>query len=126
MEFDIVHIGDVVVFRLKGDFTSSSGIRQLFLNLIEKDYKKFLFDMGSLRIINSIGLTTLLEFQRIAESNGGGIRICSMNKSLRQIFRSAKTEDAFRIHDDEETALVELIGIISVKTPYLSTSRYLN
>ena len=126
MEIDISRIGDVVVLRMAGEFRTRSDIAAVFWAHLQNSVSRFVLNFDKVRTINSIGFQTLLELQRLAEASGGGVRICGLSDELRKTFRTTQMEEVFSIMQDEESALVDFLGILPVKGSSTSSGRYVN
>ena len=77
-------------------------------------------------MINSVGLSTLMEFNRLAEASGGAIILFGLCPEVYKIFKSTRLDEIFTISEDEDLALSSLIQGLPVLDSHSTTSRYRN
>jgi len=126
MEISVTRIADVVLLRLVGDFKARKEFAAIFWSHFHRGRSKFLLNFDGVRAINSHGLQALLEFNRLAEAAGGALRLCGVSDGLTKVFKAARVIEVFAIREDEDTALVELLGGLPTDSDISTISRYRN
>jgi len=126
MEVASVLVGDVVLLKPEGALTSRSELAKVLWNHLHKGRSKFVINFENVRAINSVGLSTLLEFKRLAESSGGEIKICGMRENIRRVFKVAQLSEVFASYDEEDMALAGFIKGLPLVRAESSVSRYRN
>lgn len=126
MEVNSVLVGDVVLCKPEGELTSRSELASVLWNHLHKGRNKFIINFEKVRAINSVGLSTLLEFKRLAEASGGEIKICGMCDNISRVFKASQLSEVFANYDDEELALAGFIKGLPLVRAESSVSRYRN
>lgn len=126
MEVNSNTVGDVVVFKLVGELTNRNELATHFWSHLHKGNSKFVINCTQLRLINSAGLSALIEFNRLAEASGGAIVLFGMSAEVLKMFKSTRLDEIFTISDDEELALSSLIQGLPVLDSNSTVSRYRN
>jgi anti-sigma B factor antagonist len=65
---------------------------------------RLIVDFKNTRYISSHGLRVLLEAQKQARENGGGLKLCSLSPRLIEIFEMAGFDRVFEIFETAEQA----------------------
>lgn len=126
MEIATVIIGDVVVLKLSGELRSRDDVAIQFQSFLYTGRNKFIINFENVRAINSIGLSTLLEFKHLAEAAGGSIMLCLLRDELKRMLNVTRLDEVFTIFDDEEMALSGFIKGLPKITRESAISRYRN
>jgi len=126
MEVISVVIGDVVVFKLNGDLRSRDDITGQFQSYLYTGKSKFIINFANVRSVNSIGLSTLLEFKQLAEAAGGSILLCVLKDEVKRVMNVTRLDEIFSIFDDEDTALAGFIKGLPLIKRESTLSRRLN
>ena len=126
MEVASVIIGDVVVIKLSGELRSRDDIAGQFQNYLFTGRNKFIINFANVRAVNSIGLSTLLEFKHLAEAAGGSILFCALRDEVRRVMKVTRLEEIFTIYDDEDTALAGFIKGLPLIRRESAISRHRN
>ena len=126
MEVASILVGDVVLVKLEGELTSRREVASVFWRYLHKGTSKFVVSFENVRAVNSVGLSTLLEFKRLAEASGGAIKICKMSDDLKRVFSVALLTEVFTFYDDEDLALAGFIKGLPHISADSSVSRYRN
>jgi anti-sigma B factor antagonist len=126
MEVISVVIGDVVVIKLNGDLRSRDDITGQFQSYLYTGKSKFIINFANVRSVNSIGLSTLLEFKHLAESAGGSIILCMLKDEVKRVLNVTRLDEIFSIFDDEDTALAGFIKGLPLMKRESAISRHLN
>jgi anti-sigma B factor antagonist len=64
-----------------------------------------LMNFEQVTYLSSAVLTELLRIKEVAESHGGGLRLCALNDDIRKIFEITNLDKVFVMYDDAPTAL---------------------
>jgi len=70
-----------------------------------EEYSKAIFDMSSVKFVDSSGLGALLSCLRVLEKKHGELRLCGLNKPVRALFELVRMHRIFDIYNDREEAL---------------------
>jgi anti-anti-sigma factor len=119
-------IGDVVLLKPQGELTSRGKVAGAFWSYLHRGTSKFVVSFENVRAINSVGLSTLLEFKRLAEASGGQIKLCRVSENLKKVFRVAQLSEVFSFYDDEDVALAGFIKGLPLMSADSSISRHRN
>ena len=84
---------------------SDVSIRDVLDQLREQGAKKILLDMTKLDFISSAGLRVLLATAQELKQDGGDLRVCSLNESVKEVFDLSGFSDLLMVLDDETEAL---------------------
>jgi anti-anti-sigma factor len=102
--------GPVAVLEVAGYINNEGGeaIAKEAARLLEAGQKALLFDLHATRIINSIGISLLLEvLERIIEVHGT-LAFCCLSSSIAKTFQIMGLTQYAKIYPDREAALSEL------------------
>jgi anti-sigma B factor antagonist len=96
----------VTVVRFEGNLDTNTApeAEQRFNDLISAGANKLVADFGSLEYISSAGLRVLLATAKKLGSRGG-LRICSLNESVREVFDMSGFSTILQVFDGEDEAL---------------------
>ncbi|MCX6647364.1 MAG: STAS domain-containing protein [bacterium] len=126
MEVISIVIGDVVVIKLNGDLRSRDDITGQFQSYLYTGKSKFIINFANVRAVNSIGLSTLLEFKHLAEAAGGSIILCMLKDEVKRVLNVTRLDEIFSIFDDEDTALAGFIKGLPLMKRESAISRHRN
>ncbi len=126
MEIETTLVGDVIVLELRGDLTSRKILAAAFWSQLHKGKSKFILNFEKVRAINSVGMSVLLEFKRLAEATGGALILCRVSVEIYNVLSATQLEEVFNIFDDEDLALTGLIKGLPLLSTDSSVSRYRN
>ena len=107
MEITTRNVNDVKVVQIEGELDTSSSpeAHQQLDQLREKGAKKILLDMAKLDFISSAGLRVLLATAQELKQDGGDLRVCSLNESVKEVFDLSGFSTLLMVLDNEEKAL---------------------
>ena len=99
--------GEVGIVRISGklDTQSFPEAQSQLTRLVEEGTRKILVDLKGLVYISSAGLRVLLSTAKLLESNGGEIRICSLNDFVEEVFEISGFSTIFKVCADESQAM---------------------
>jgi anti-anti-sigma factor len=107
VEITTKDVNDVKVVQIEGELdTSSSPEAQKQLDqLREQGVKKILLDLAKLDFISSAGLRVLLATAQELKSDGGDLRVCSLNETVKEVFDISGFSTLLMVLDNEAKAL---------------------
>ena len=126
MEVTTILIGDVVVLKLLGELRSRDSIASDFWTYLHKGKSKFVVNLENVRMINSVGLSALLEFKRLSEASGGGVVLCNISGEVRKVMKVTRLDQIFVICEDEDLALAGFIKGLPLVRTESAVSRHRN
>jgi anti-anti-sigma factor len=73
--------------------------------LMDDGCRHFILNLGKSRIINSIGVSILIEVIERVQEMEGSVCFCSLTPTIAKTFRIMRLTDASEIYGDEEEAI---------------------
>jgi len=109
MEITTRDITDIKIVDIIGELnTDASIVAETILNkLRENGAKKILVNLEKLDFIASWGLRVLLVTAQGVKKDGGELRICGLNETVKQVFEFSGFNKLFTITESEANALSE-------------------
>ena len=101
-------IGDVTVIDMKGRITLGEGsslLRDLIRENLGKGRKKIVMNLAGVNYIDSTGLGELVSGFRLVKSEGGELKLLSLNKKVTDLLQITKLYAVFDIHTQEAQAV---------------------
>ena len=97
-------INGITILSLDGILSIREGasLKEMFSEL---PHQKVIVDMQQLTHIDSAGLGVIVELLKLAEEQGGAIKLCSMNKSVLHVFTLTRLHHIFEIYNSCDEAL---------------------
>ena len=94
MDITSEKVGDVTVVVLEGDHLDASNTREFKRDLtaLLPPGAKVVMDLGKVQFVDSSGCGALLSCLKTLTENHGDLKICQVNKYVRQVF------DLIRLH----------------------------
>ena len=77
-------------------------------NLMSQGYIKFVIDLEGTRLINSIGISILIEIIELLEERGGVLTFCGLTPVIERTFRMMGIAQHAGIFPDEASAIASL------------------
>ncbi len=107
MEIRTRDMGDVKVVQIEGELdTGTSPEAQSQLDqLREQGVKKILLDLAKLDFISSAGLRVLLATSQQLKEDGGDLRVCSLNETVKEVFDISGFSGLLMVFDTDGSAL---------------------
>ena len=107
MEITTRDANDVKVVQMDGELdTGASPDAQKQLDqLREQGVKKMLLDMSKLDFISSAGLRVLLTTAQELKADSGGLRVCNLNATVKEVFDISGFSTLLMVFDNEAKAL---------------------
>lgn len=95
----------VVVFIARGLIASNvDALKQAMPALIESN-TRFVFDLGDLEFVDSVGIGTLVGCLKQARQKSGDIRMCRACEAVSRIFELVKLDRVFQFYGSMEEAV---------------------
>ncbi len=100
-------VQDYLVINVEGrlDTTQSDSFEKQVMEILSDDDKKVILDCEGLNYISSSGLRIFLIMQKKMAAEGGKLRLCNLQPSIKEVFDMSGFSMIFTIHDDRDTAL---------------------
>lgn len=109
MDIDSRQEGAALVVALKGklDTNTTPPTEQALQEFRDGGTSKMLIDFTNLDYISSAGLRLLLATAKGLKSAGGELRVCSLNKTVKEVFDISGFAAILNVYDSEEEGLAD-------------------
>ncbi|MGA3077360.1 MAG: STAS domain-containing protein [Bryobacteraceae bacterium] len=101
-------VGDVSVVDVAGRITlgeGSSALRDLLREMVGKNQKKILLNLGDVSYIDSSGIGELVSGFTTVTNQGGQLKLLNLTKRVKDLLQITKLYTVFDVHDDEAAAV---------------------
>lgn len=101
-------VGDVNVIDVAGRITlgeGSSALRDMIREMVGKNQKKILLNLGDVSYIDSSGIGELVSGFTTVTNQGGQLKLLSLTKRVKDLLQITKLYTVFDVHDDEAAAV---------------------
>ena len=101
-------VGGVTIVDMKGRIVlgeESAALRELVRDLLSKDHKKILLNLGDVEYIDSSGLGSLVSAFTSVRKQGGELKLLNLTNKVEGVMQVTKLYTVFDIMDDEAVAL---------------------
>ena len=101
-------VGDVTVIDVAGRITlgeGSSVLRDALRDLVSKNQKKILLNLGDVSYIDSSGIGELVSGFTTVTNGGGALKLLNLNKRVKDLLQITKLYTVFDVHEDEASAI---------------------
>jgi anti-sigma B factor antagonist len=101
-------IGDVIIVDISGRIVlgeESAALRGLVHDLLSREHKKILFNLGDVDLIDSPGLGHLISAFTSMRKQGGELKLFNLRKNVHDLMQITKLYTIFEIIDDEKAAI---------------------
>jgi anti-sigma B factor antagonist len=101
-------VGDVSVVDVAGRITlgeGSSALRDLMRDMVGKNQKKILLNLGEVSYIDSSGIGELVSGFTTVTNSGGQLKLLNLNKRVKDLLQITKLYTVFDVHEDEAGAI---------------------
>lgn len=108
MEITKRQVGDVCILDMDGKLTIGTGdvrLRGVLLDELNDGQKKVVFNLESVKVIDSSGLGELIRSRATASSMGADIKLLHVNLKARKLLTMARLVGVFDMFDDEAMAI---------------------
>lgn len=103
---------DGVILRIHGDLVGGPHAEEFYQTirqLIERNKKVVLIDLGQAKHANSSGLGILVRGFVSLKNAGGSLRVYNLSKNVDKMFKVTRFNSIIDVFDDEEKARANLI-----------------
>ena len=76
--------------------------------LIEEEFRHFILNLEKSHVINSIGVSILIEVIERVQEAGGTLSFCGLTPTIAKTFRIMRLTDAAEIYTDEAEAIAAI------------------
>jgi len=83
----------------------SSALRDALRDLINKNQKKILLNLGEVNYIDSSGIGELVSGFTTVTNSGGSLKLLNLNKRVKDLLQITKLYTVFDVHEDEAGAI---------------------
>jgi anti-sigma B factor antagonist len=101
-------VGDVTVVDVAGRITlgeGSSALRDAVRDMVSKNQKKVLLNLGDVSYIDSSGIGELVSGFTTVTNSGGNLKLLNLNKRVKDLLQITKLYTVFEVHEDEAGAI---------------------
>ena len=101
-------VGDVSVVDVAGRITlgeGSSALRETLRDMVSKNQKKILLNLGEVSYIDSSGIGELVSGFTTVTNSGGQLKLLNLNKRVKDLLQITKLYTVFDVHEDEAGAI---------------------
>lgn len=101
-------VGDVTVIDVAGRITlgeGSSVLRDALRDMVSKNQKKILLNLGDVSYIDSSGIGELVSGFTTVTNSGGALKLLNLNKRVKDLLQITKLYTVFDVHEDEAGAI---------------------
>jgi len=101
-------VGDVTVVDVAGRITlgeGSSAMRDALRDLVAKNQKKILLNLGDVSYIDSSGIGELVSGFTTVTNSGVQLRLLNLTKLVKDLLQITKLYSVFDVHEDEAAAI---------------------
>jgi anti-sigma B factor antagonist len=101
-------VGDVTVVDVAGRITlgeGSSALRDTLRDMVSKNQKKILLNLGDVSYIDSSGIGELVSGFTTVTNSGGNLKLLNLNKRVKDLLQITKLYTVFDVHEDEAGAI---------------------
>ena len=101
-------VGDVTVVDVAGRITLGEGsatLRDVMRDMVSKNQKKILLNLGDVSYIDSSGIGELVSGFTTVTNGGGNLKLLNLNKRVKDLLQITKLYTVFEVHEDEAAAI---------------------
>ena len=101
-------VGDVSVVDVAGRITlgeGSSALRDTLRDMVAKNHKKILLNLGEVSYIDSSGIGELVSGFTSVTNSGGQLKLLGLTKRVKDLLQITKLYTVFDVHEEESTAI---------------------
>jgi anti-sigma B factor antagonist len=107
MNINTEQLEGIVVAHLQGDALDASNAKEFKAKVaaLMTPGTKLIFELSSLKFVDSSGLGALLSCLRQLNASGGALKLCAMVKPVRALFELVRMHRVFEIFNTQEEAI---------------------
>ena len=101
-------VGDVSVVDVAGRITlgeGSTALRDALRDMVAKNHKKILLNLGEVSYIDSSGIGELVSGFTSVTNSGGQLKLLGLNKRVKDLLQITKLYTVFDVHEEESSAI---------------------
>src|SRR5437870_1147218 len=101
-------VGDVSVMDVAGRITlgeGSAALRDALREMVGKNQKKILLNLGEVSYIDSSGIGELVSGFTTVTNSGGTLKLLNLNKRVKDLLQITNLYTVFEVHEDEAAAI---------------------
>lgn len=101
-------VGDVSVVDVAGRITlgeGSTALRDALRDMVAKNHKKILLNLGEVSYIDSSGIGELVSGFTSVTNSGGQLKLLGLNKRVKDLLQITKLYTVFDVHEEESSAV---------------------
>jgi anti-sigma B factor antagonist len=101
-------IGEATVIDVSGRITLGEGsamLREMVKELVGKDRKRIILNLGDVSYIDSSGIGELVSGFQTVRTNGGELKLLNLTKKVHDLLQITKLYTVFDVYTDEDAAL---------------------
>ena len=101
-------VGDVNVVDVAGRITlgeGSTALRDAIRDMVAKNHKKILLNLGEVSYIDSSGIGELVSGFTSVTNSGGQLKLLGLNKRVKDLLQITKLYTVFDVHEEESSAI---------------------
>ena len=101
-------VGDVSVVDVAGRITlgeGSTALRDTLRDMVTKNHKKILLNLGEVTYIDSSGIGELVSGFTSVTNSGGQLKLLGLNKRVKDLLQITKLYTVFDVHEEEASAI---------------------
>jgi len=83
----------------------SSALRDTLRDMVSKNQKKILLNLGDVSYIDSSGIGELVSGFTTVTNSGGNLKLLNLNKRVKDLLQITKLYTVFDVHEDEAGAI---------------------
>jgi anti-sigma B factor antagonist len=83
----------------------SSVLRDALRDMVSKNQKKILLNLGDVSYIDSSGIGELVSGFTTVTNSGGALKLLNLNKRVKDLLQITKLYTVFDVHEDEAGAI---------------------
>ena len=101
-------VGDVSVVDVAGRITlgeGSTALRDTLRDMVAKNQKKILLNLGEVSYIDSSGIGELVSGFTSVTNSGGQLKLLGLTKRVKDLLQITKLYTVFDVHEEESSAI---------------------
>jgi anti-sigma B factor antagonist len=101
-------VNGVIIVDIIGQLRLGEGtniVRDLVRELMSKNYKKIILNLGDVRHIDSAGVGELVSCYTSVRNQNGHLKLMNLNKNVHNLLQITKLYTVFEVAEDEPSAL---------------------
>lgn len=113
MQAAIRQVGSVVVIDISGKITHGDGnlrLREMVHDLLGKDNKKILLNLGEVHYLDSAGMGELVRIYTTIRNQGGEVRLVNPSGRVRGLLQMTRLNAVFQIEQTEAAGVASFAG----------------